>query len=99
MFGKPSLHEASRIRRLVVRRAPPRRHHSGIVGRSRPDFLKNAMDCGYIDFTTDVGQATLYVMIRQQPQADCCKGFHAGAADCCMTVNNQAFGADMNEAT
>lgn len=30
-------------------------------------FLKDALDQGYIQFTTDVGQTTLYAMIRQQP--------------------------------
>lgn len=40
------------------------------TGARASDFLKDAMDRGYIDFTTDVGQTTLYAMIRQQPQAD-----------------------------
>lgn len=40
------------------------------TGARASDFLKDAMDRGYIDFTTDAGQTTLYAMIRQQPQAD-----------------------------
>lgn len=39
-------------------------------GARASDFLKDAMDRGYIDFTTDTGQTTLYAMIRQQPLAE-----------------------------
>lgn len=40
------------------------------TGARASDFLKDAIDRGYIDFTTDVGQTTLYAMIRQRPLVD-----------------------------